>query len=138
VLQMLSPMVPHLTEEIYQAMYADEKGYPSLQLSPWPTFNSAMVDELSEKRGDLIIELIGEVRREKAQKHLPLNNPIKKLIVYARDQSGAEAVLEGESDIIGACKVECLLVLPEEGTGVEVTQFPGVHFVAEHGEVVKK
>jgi valyl-tRNA synthetase len=138
VLQMLSPVVPHLTEEIYQAMYADAKGFKSLTESPWPKFNPAIVDGLAEKHGDLIIELIGEVRREKAEKHLPLNTPIKKLIVYARDQSGAEALLEGESDIIGACKVENLLILPEEGTGREVVQFPGVQFVAEHGEAIKK
>jgi valyl-tRNA synthetase len=138
VLQMLSPVVPHLTEEIYQAMYADAKGFKSLTASPWPLFNAALVDELAEKRGDLIVELIGEVRREKAEKHLPLNTPIKKLTVYARDQSGAEALIEGESDIIGACKVESLLVLPEEGNGREVVQFPGIHFVAEHGEAVKK
>ena len=138
VLQMLSPVVPHLTEEIYQAMYADAKGFRSLTESPWPKFNAAMVDGLAEKHGDLIVELIGEIRREKAEKHLPLNTPIKKLIVYARDQSGAEALLEGESDIIGACKVETLIVLPEEGVGREVVQFPGVHFVAEHGEAIKK
>jgi valyl-tRNA synthetase len=138
VLQMLSPVVPHLTEEIYQAMYADAKGFASLQSTPWPKFNPSMVDELAEKRGDLIIELIGEVRREKAEKHLPLNTPVKKLTVYARDQSGAEAILEGESDIIGACKVGNLFILPEEGTGREVVQFPGVHFVAEHGEALKK
>ena len=58
--------------------------------------------------------------------------------MYARDQSGAEALTDGESDIIGACKVETLIVLPEEGNGREVVQFPGVHFVAEHGEAVKK
>jgi valyl-tRNA synthetase len=138
VLQMLSPVVPHLTEEIYQAMYAEAKGFKSLQQSPWPKFNAASVDMLAEKHGDLIIELIGEVRREKAEKHLPLNTPIKKLTVYAKDHSGAEALLEGESDIVGACKVENLMVLPEEGTGREVVQFPGVHFVAEHGEAVKK
>jgi valyl-tRNA synthetase len=138
VLQLLSPVAPHLTEEIYQALYRDTKGFPSLQSSPWPSYNEAMLDEHAEKRGDLIIELIGEIRREKAEKHLPLNTPIKKLIVYAKDHSGAEAITEGQSDIIGACKVECLQVLPEEGAGREVVQFPGVNFVAEHGEVVKK
>jgi valyl-tRNA synthetase len=138
ILQMLSPVVPHLTEEIYQAIYADAKGFASLQQSPWPAYNVAMVDEHVEKRGDLIIELIGEVRREKAEKHLPLNNPVKKLTVYAKDHSGAEAIEEGRSDIMGACKIETLVVLPEEGTGREVVQFPGVYFVAEYGEVVKK
>ena len=138
VLQMLSPVVPHLTEEIYQAMYADAKGFKSLQSSPWPAYDAARVNEQAEKRGDLIIELIGEVRREKAERHLPLNNPIKKLTVHAKDKLAVEAITEGQNDIIGACKIENLIVLPEEGNGRGLVQVPGVHFVAEHGEAVKK
>ncbi len=134
MLQLLSPVAPHLTEEIYQAMYAETKGYASLQLTPWPQFNRRQVDEKAEKRGDIVVELIGEVRREKAEKRLPLNTQIKLLTVYAGDHSAAEAVNEGESDIVGACKVEKLVVLPEEagGRGREVIQFPTVHFVAEY------
>ncbi len=36
VLQLLAPVVPHVTEEIYQTMYAEAKGCASLQVSPWP------------------------------------------------------------------------------------------------------
>jgi valyl-tRNA synthetase len=131
ILQLLVPVTPHLTEEIYQTMYADTKGYKSLQVSPWPAFNEASVDERAEKRGDLIVALIGDVRREKAEKRMPLNTPIKKLIVYAGDDSASEAIEGGRADIVGACKVESLVVLPEEGNGRDVVQFPTVHFVAE-------
>jgi len=132
VLQMLSPVVPHLTEEIYQTMYADAKGCKSLQQSPWPAPNEAVVDEAVEKRGDLIVELISDVRREKAEKRMSLNTPIKKLTVYAGDQSAAEAISDGESDIKGALKIEKLVVLPEEGGVKEVVQFATVHFTAEY------
>ena len=132
ILQMLSPVVPHLTEEIYQTMFADVKCYKSLQVSPWPEYNDSLVDEAVEKRGDLIVELISEVRREKAEKRMPLNTPVKKLIVYAGDQSAEEAIIEGQSDITGALKIEKIEVLPEEGVGREVIQFPTVHFVAEY------
>jgi valyl-tRNA synthetase len=132
LLQMLSPIVPHLSEEIYQAMYADAKGFKSLQLSPWPKFNAALVDERNEKRGDLIVELISDIRREKAEKRMSLNTPIKLLTVYAGDQSAAEAISDGESDIVGALKAETLVVLPEAGNGREVVQFATVHFVAEY------
>jgi valyl-tRNA synthetase len=131
ILQLLSPVTPHLTEEIYQTMYADTKGFGSLQLSCWPQFNEAAVDERAEKRGDIIVELIGEVRREKAEKRLPLNTPIKTLTVYAGDQSAAEAIVEGESDITGALKAEKIIVLAEEGDGKEVAQYPTIHFQAE-------
>jgi valyl-tRNA synthetase len=134
MLQLLSPVAPHLTEEIYQAMYANTKGYASLQLTPWPQFNQQQVDEEAEKRGDIVVELIGEVRREKAEKRLPLNTQIKLLTVYAGDHSAAEAINEGEGDIVGACKVERIEVLSEEagGRGREVIQFPTVHFAVEY------
>ena len=132
ILQMLTPVVPHLTEEIYQTMYADSKGYKSLQVSPWPTFNESLVDESVEKRGDLIVELISDIRREKAEKRMSLNTPIKKLTVYAGDQSAAEAITDGQTDIKGALKVEKLTVLPEEGSGREVIQFNTIHFIAEY------
>ncbi len=137
MLQLLSPVAPHLTEEIYQTLYAEAKGYKSLQLAPWPSFNPEQVDEAAERRGDLIVELIGQVRREKAEKRMSLNNPIKLLTIYAGDHSAAEAITSAEKDIKGACKVEKLVVLLEEaqGRGREVVQFAAVHFVAEHQAV---
>ena len=40
MLQLLSPVAPHLTEEIYQTLYAETKGCKSLQLAPWPQFDA--------------------------------------------------------------------------------------------------
>jgi valyl-tRNA synthetase len=132
VLQLLSPVTPHLTEELYQAMYAEGKGYRSLQLSPWPEFTQALADEEAEERGDLIIAVISEVRREKAEKHLPLNTEVKKLTVYAGDEKTAEIIKEGSVDISGTCKVVNLRVLAEKGSGKELAQYPEIHFVAEY------
>jgi len=132
VLQLLAPMTPHLTEEIYQAMYADGKGYRSLQLSPWPEFDQVVADEEAEKRGDLIIAVITEVRREKAEKRMPLNAPIKKLMIYAGNQEAAEMIKAGAADINGTCKVESLEVHAEKGSGREIAQYPDVHFVTEY------
>jgi hypothetical protein len=41
-------------------------------------------------------------------------------------------IKEGEGDITGTCKVMCLEVLAEMGSGREITQYPEVHFVAEY------
>ena len=132
ILQLLAPVTPHLTEEIYQTMYAEHKGCRSLQLSPWPEFKPALADEQAEKRGDLIIAVISEVRREKAEKHLPLNAQVKKLTVYAGDSETATVILSGSEDITGTCKIASFEVLAEKGSGREIAQFANVHFVAEY------
>jgi valyl-tRNA synthetase len=132
VLQLLSPITPHLTEEIYQAMYADYKGFRSLQLPSWPEFKQTIADEEAERGGDLIIAVITEVRREKAEKRLPLNAPIKKLKISAGNQEAADMIMAGAADITGTCKVERLEVHEERGSGREITQYPDVHFVTEY------
>ena len=92
MLQLLAPVTPHLTEEIYQYMYMDGKGYKSIQVSQWPKFNAALVDEAAEKDGDLITAIMSEIRRDKAEKKLPLNAPIKNLTIYAADDATAVAI----------------------------------------------
>jgi valyl-tRNA synthetase len=149
VLQLLAPMTPHLTEEIYQTMYADSKGFKSLQVAPWPEFNEALVDEEAEQRGDLIIALIGEIRREKAEKHLPLNTPVKNLTVFVADKITEEAVKSGSGDITGAHKVINFEIVPPREReyiggkkilqdGREIPQFPDARFAAEYDEGMKK
>jgi valyl-tRNA synthetase len=133
VLQMLAPVVPHVAEEIYSAMYADAKGIASLQLTTWPAFNASAVNEQAERDGDRVVEIIGEVRREKAEKRMSLNTPIKSLVIYTGDPVTANAVEAAKADIIGALKVEgCLQVVPTDGAGRQIAQFPSIHFVAEY------
>jgi valyl-tRNA synthetase len=132
VLQLLAPVAPHLTEEIYQTMYSVHKGYVSLQVSPWPEFEQVLADEQAEKRGDLIMALITEVRREKAEKRMSLNAQVKKLTVFAGDRETADIIMEGSEDIVGTCKVASLKVLAEKGKGRQIAQFADVHFIAEY------
>jgi valyl-tRNA synthetase len=147
MLQLLAPIMPHMTEEIYQTMYANGKGHKSLQISPWPEFNKALVDEEAEKRGELVVAVIGEVRREKAENHLPLNLPIDKLTIYTGSQLNspesqfyANTITHSKNDIAGTLKVVGgnFDVRQEEGSGRQIPEFPGVIPVAEYSKVLKK
>lgn len=131
VLQLLAPVIPHVTEEIYQALYAESMGCVSLQVSPWPECE-AWADEKAEKRGDVIVALISSIRREKAERHVSLNTLIKKLTVCAEDKTAADAIKSGTGDIVGACKVEKLEVDVGKGGGREVAECPNVRFIAEY------
>jgi valyl-tRNA synthetase len=132
ILQLLAPIIPHLTEEIYSTMYASDKGLESLQTSPWPKPDYLEEDEVADLRGDMVVALIAEIRREKAERRMPLNTPIKRLVVYAGDHSAAEAITESQNDLMGACKVENIEVLPQEGVGRDVVQYPHLQFIAEY------
>ena len=140
ILQLLAPVTPHLTEEIYQTLYADRKGYKSLQVSPWPEFNPAGINVEQETQGDLCVAVINDVRRRKAEEHKPLNMPLQTLTVYAGTQANTDVIAASKGDIAGTLKVDLanFKILAEAGEGKEVERFPGVTFVFEYGEPVKK
>ncbi|MCL2173214.1 MAG: valine--tRNA ligase [Candidatus Bathyarchaeota archaeon] len=122
LLQLFAPVAPHITEEIYQYMYSNSKGYKSIQISEWPKFNPALVSDDIEKQGDLIIAVLGEIRNDKAQNKLSLNTPIKNVTVYAGDTETATIIQKGTSDIISTLKIENFKVTPNKSTqGRQVT-----------------
>jgi len=131
-LQLLAPVSPHITEEIYQLMYADDKKHKSIHLSPWPTPKKEKIDEEAEKYGDLIIAVIRDIRRDKAERRAPLNAPIKKLTIYAGNKKSAQILNQALEDIAGTCKTEKIGILPVKGKGREVQGYPNVRFAAEY------
>jgi valyl-tRNA synthetase len=120
-----------VTEEIYQTFYAEEVGYTSINLSPWPKPDARLMDEETERKGDLIMALITEVRREKSEKHMPLNTQIKKLTIYAGKKDTADMIIQGREDISGTVKAPAIEILPEKGEGRVVKPYD-IHFVAEY------
>ncbi len=131
VLQLMAPVSPHTTEEIYQVMYAKDKEHESIHVSPWPTPDKEKIDETAEKCGALITAVIGAVRREKAERKMPLNATIRKLTIYAGTKEELNILDQSREDIEGTCKTDKIDILFEEGEGKEVPEYPNLRFAVE-------
>jgi valyl-tRNA synthetase len=132
MLQLLAPVTPHVTEEIYQHMFKEHKGFESLQVSPWPKFNASMVDQEADKNGDLIISIIGEVRHDKAEKKQPLNAPIKNLTIYAGNEENAKILCSASGDVAGTLKASNIVVLAEKSSEGRQVGSTGVYVKIEY------
>jgi valyl-tRNA synthetase len=131
ILHLLAPITPHVTEEIYCTLYAEEEKQGSIHRSAWPRVDKTRFYEEAEKSGDLIMAIITEVRREKAEKHLPLNTPIKRLTIYAGEESVREKIAESKEDVSGTCKVADLQIQSTKGEGREAKPF-NISFVTDY------
>ncbi len=72
-LKLLHPVMPYITEEIYQRMDAGE----SIMISPWPEPDSQKIfseEEISEV--EFIIKLIQEIRKIKTELNVPVKNTL--------------------------------------------------------------
>jgi valyl-tRNA synthetase len=132
ILQLLAPIIPHTTEEIYQSLYAEDKKHRSIHVSPWPVPDEKAIDEEAEKHGDLIMAVIEEIRRDKAERRKPLNTIIKKVTIYAGTAENAHILNMAREDIIGTCKINKIKITAQEGKGREVQDYPNIKFVAEY------
>jgi valyl-tRNA synthetase len=132
ILQLLAPITPHITEELYQLMYAEDKKHKSIHTSPWPEPNAEIIDEEAERYGDLAMAVIGEIRREKAEKSMPLNASIQKLTIHAGSKKSAHILNQALEDIQGTCKIQKITVLPEKGEGREMQEYPNIRFITDY------
>ena len=132
IIQLLAPISPHITEELYQIMFADNNKHESIHISQWPTINEELIDEKTENQGDLIIAVMGEIRRDKAENQKPLNIPVQKLTLYSEDKTIADILLQAEEDLAGTCKIEKMEVISSKGDGREVQGYPDVRFIADY------
>jgi valyl-tRNA synthetase len=132
ILQLIAPIMPHVTEEIYQTMYTVTIKHKSIHTTQWPTFNEKQVDEEAEKYGDLATALIGQIRREKSENKMSLNTPIKVLKIYVETKKNADLLNQASKDIAGTCKAEKIEILAKKREGKELEGHSSIHYTVEY------
>jgi valyl-tRNA synthetase len=76
ILKLMAPIMPHITEELYQKYYRKNEKTKSIHISKWPEFDKKLVDEKIEKIGDKFIEILGKVRQIKTKNQKSLKAEI--------------------------------------------------------------
>lgn len=75
VLKMYAPLMPFITEQIYQDLYRDEEGAKSLHLSDWSEAEK-LNEELDISDFSQALAAIDEIRRHKAQESMSLGKEL--------------------------------------------------------------
>jgi len=88
--RLLAPFTPFLAEECWSKF-----GDGSVHLQRYPEVDESLIDEEAERRGEEIKEIVAAIRKLKHDKGLPLNAPLRRIIIYTdmdfdtRDIEGA-------------------------------------------------
>ena len=96
------------------------------------TIEKKKTDNETEGYGDMITSVIDEIRREKAEKGLPLNIQVEKIIFYVTDTKIARVLNLAMADIKGTCKILETEILRETNEGKAVRGYPQIHFVVQY------
>ncbi len=111
VLKTMAPVMPHITEEIYQMRYATSEEMVSLHVSSWPIVPDQFLDAEVEKVGDMCVDVITTVRKYKSENKWSMKEPLAVLRIAVGGLEGVDSGLfeKARGDLIavtGAREVE--------------------------------
>ncbi len=110
ILKVFSPIIPYVTEEIYNDLFKDIEQEKSIHVSDWPDIPSDLTDKKAEERGEFAKDIVAEVRKWKSDKGIPLNEEIGTLKLVMSPEK-----IEGcERDIIETVRATGLKLIQEE------------------------
>jgi valyl-tRNA synthetase len=93
-LRLLHPIMPHITEEVWQSL---PHGGDSIVVAPWPQADEAQVDEAAEGGMTTIMAVVRAIRSMRADLGLPPSAPISPTL---RAPDSRTALLEAHRDYL--------------------------------------
>jgi valyl-tRNA synthetase len=104
-LKLFAPIMPYITEEIYDMFFVKFEGEKSIHLSSWPKYDKKLNDSVAEKSYNKFIEIVKKVRETKAKHNKSLKCEIV-LTISDKDHSLLDTVLD---DLKAVCNAKEIL-----------------------------
>lgn len=83
IIKILAPIMPHITEELYNAYFIQHESAKSIHISEWPKADEKLIDDEAEKIGDATVEIVSAVRKYKSENNKSLKVEIPHLKIEA-------------------------------------------------------
>lgn len=104
ICKFLAPLLPHVTEEIYQNYFREIEGNKSIHISSWP--DTAYDDSSALEQGQIIVDIISALRRWKSESGLPLNREIEQVEIIPGPHQAL--IADNEADICETLRIKSL------------------------------
>jgi valyl-tRNA synthetase len=123
VIQLLAPIMPYITEEIYNLVFKIDGSPISIHLMPWPNARQELIDDDADTTGTMLIDIATAVRRYKSEKKLPMGSKLEKIKVAVFKESYADVLKSCLIDIKSVTRAAQIeLEVDKIDTAVAVTE----------------
>ncbi len=101
ILKMFSPVLPHITEEIYMNFYAERENQKSIHISNYLNLGEE-VDKTLIENGNKIMEIVSLVRQFKSENNVSLKTFIKDITIHSHIN---DFIKKTEIDLKAVCSI---------------------------------
>ena len=110
VVKLFAPILPYVTEEIYQGLFREVERCESVHRASWPDPKAALIDPAAETAGRALVALATAVRRYKSDNAMSLGAELSRLHVVPGSDELARALQGAEEDISGVTRAATVTI----------------------------
>jgi valyl-tRNA synthetase len=111
-LKLFAPLMPFVTEEIYQKIFAESDGSISIHVSRWPAPDPRLEDGTAVALGETLVAIATAVRRFKSEHSLALGTEIARLQLAPQDDLPTRSLQEAGPDLASITRARQIEVVP--------------------------
>ncbi len=123
LLKLFAPFFPHITEEIYQGLFAAAEGMESIHRAAWPQPEARFEDDAALALGETLVEIATAARRYKSERGLSLGAELAELRITA-ELPLAEQLRAAEEDLRSITRAKAIIV-EQSSAALSVSVTPG-------------
>lgn len=116
LIKLFAPILPYVTEEIYQQFIKKDSQPVSIHICSWPKVTETFENENLLKNGNKIIEIIAEIRKQKAGKGIKLGESFKKLSI----EGDNEFIDKIKNDLQNLSHAETIEIIKSKEIKIEI------------------
>jgi len=126
VMKLFAPIIPYITETLYQALFVPIEGEGSIHTSRWPVANESLLSVTADAAGEALIEIATAVRRYKSESNISLGTELKQLQLATTDASSARMLEDASADIKSVTRARHVEVKESLDADLEEVKAQGV------------
>jgi len=132
--RLFAPFLPHVTEEIYQRLFAATEATASVHRSRWPVPDSGLEDPSAEAVGETLVAIATAARRFKSERKLALGAALKEVQLLVQDQSLRAMLTESGADLASVTRAKHVRIVERLDPGLVRVETDGPVAIAIAGE----
>ena len=125
VLKLFAPVLPFITEMLYQELFVPIEGPGSIHDGKWPVVNESLINNAADAYGEALIDIATAVRRYKSESNISLGTALERLQLATIDSSVATMLQEARADIMSVTRARQLIVKENLDADIEEVKTAG-------------
>lgn len=111
LLKMFAPIVPHITDTLYQSMFRSYEKTPSIHNHTWaPEHLQSFLQKSCTSTIDMVIQIVAHVRKLKSEKALSLKTALRTLTIVNTNDTPIQLSEEHLLVLKGACQAATVTI----------------------------